>query len=109
MSIETIIIILILGSVANYRITKLITYDVISEPIRNKFRHIVTIDGEDYYVPNNSFFAKLIFCNRCVAIWIGIFEVVALEFLPIKLLLWISLVCFMASVSDILFKKLEDE
>lgn len=94
------------AGLGNYRLRKLITYDVITEKFRDEFRHVEEDNGDYYYVPNDNFFAKLLFCDRCVGLWIAIIQVIMALTLPNELVLWIFALLAVAAIGDIIYQKL---
>lgn len=97
---------MVVAILANYRIRKLITYDTITEKFRDRFRHVEEDNGEYYYVPDDTFFAKLIFCHRCVGLWVAIVQVLLFAFVEQWSVLLIFSVFAVAAVTDMIYDRL---
>lgn len=64
----------VIDSLATYRLSRLVTTDTITEPVRNKIW--------DKFSPQETKLGYLITCNWCTSIWMGAGVAVARELAP---------------------------
>jgi hypothetical protein len=91
-------IIIIISSFATYRISKLITSDIIFENIRNSFIVWISMKKDGgWHQGWRSKVAYLIGCELCVGIWVSLFITLALQLvygfnnLLLFMLCWMSI------------------
>ncbi|MCP3026658.1 DUF1360 domain-containing protein [Halobacillus sp. A5] len=92
---------LILIVFASFRMTRLVVYDVIFEPLRRPFFTIETKDGEQWLEPKG-IIGELISCQWCVGVWSSLFVVYLHFFVPYSELF--ILVMAVAGLQSIFFE-----
>ncbi|MFC7321237.1 DUF1360 domain-containing protein [Halobacillus campisalis] len=91
---------LFLMAFACFRLTRLIVQDVIFEPFRVKFFHVVNKEGEEWLEPKGVF-GELLSCQWCVGMWMSLFVSFLYFYVPYSY--FFILVMALAGIQSLLY------
>lgn len=105
---------LLILSLASFRLTRLIVFDMITEFIRSPFFEELIEEGEVYLVPKGNgikkWIGELLNCYWCTGIWVSVLLFIAYVFLPvvgIPLVLILSIAAIAACIETVINKLLD--
>ncbi|PYZ97750.1 sporulation protein [Alteribacter lacisalsi] len=92
---------LLMVSIAVFRLTHLVVYDSITEPLRNLFLTEREEEGEIFYEPREGWFRRpageLLSCHWCTGFWVSLLLTSGFIWLP----LWFGKVILFLAVAGI--------